>query len=238
MTLERNVGEFNRDVAANRGYVYTATDRLSCRLSNGRMSEAVLELADVTGRRVLDVGCGDGTYTLELARAGARSVVGFDAAEAAVEAARERAREMENVRFEVRDVYSLKPPECRYDVAVVRGLLHHLDHVREAIAGISRMARSVVVVEPNGYNPVLKVIEKVSPYHRRHDEKSYRPAMLDHWFIEAGGEIERSLYIGLVPNFCPDTVARICKVLEPFIEKAPLLRKVGCGQYVQRVRFD
>ena len=37
------------------------------------------------------------------------------------------------------------------------------------------------VIEPNGYNPVLKVLEKVSRYHIEHEERSFFPATLHAW---------------------------------------------------------
>lgn len=234
---ERNVARFERDVESHAGYLYTG-DKLSCRLSNRRMTEAILALARPAGRRVLDVGCGDGTYTLELALAGAREVVGIDAAEAAVARARERAQDLPNVRFEVADVTVFEPREPRFDVAVVRGILHHLYDAEAAIDRICRSARRVVVVEPNGYNPVLKVLERVSPYHREHEEKSYAPRRLDRWFEARGGRVERSLYVGLVPMFCPDWMARGCKRLEPWVERTPGLRALCCGQYIQDVRLE
>jgi ubiquinone/menaquinone biosynthesis C-methylase UbiE len=48
-------------------------------------------LGDVSGRRVLDLGCGEGRYSRELARRGAR-VIGIDGCARLVEVARERAR--------------------------------------------------------------------------------------------------------------------------------------------------
>ena len=97
------------------------------------------------------------------------------------------------------------------------------------------MAKQIIVVEPNGYNPVLKVIEKVSRYHRQHEERSYRPSQLDRWFEDRGGRIESSQYIGLVPMFCPDLFARLCKSVERIVECTPLLRSFCCGQYVQKI---
>jgi|SRR4051794_18388720 ubiquinone/menaquinone biosynthesis C-methylase UbiE len=52
-------------------------------------TRALLELAgDVTGRRVVDVACGQGLATRALARAGAASVVGVDVTEALLDVAR------------------------------------------------------------------------------------------------------------------------------------------------------
>src|SRR5690348_13767170 len=92
------VDRFNRDVAELGGYAYTG-DRLSSRLANQRITDAIVEAADVAGKRVIDVGCGDGTYTIELAAAGAESVLGTDAAAAAVERARSRTVGREDLRF-------------------------------------------------------------------------------------------------------------------------------------------
>ncbi len=49
--------------------------------------------------------------------------------------------------------------------------------------------------------------------------------------------MERSLYIGLVPFFCPDLMARVLNALEPIVERIPVLRAIACGQYVQEIRM-
>lgn len=237
MAVERSIERFNRDVARNEGYLYSATDKLSCVLANRRISDAVLGMEDLRGKRVIDIGCGDGTYTLELAAAGATEVLGVDAASEAVERARERSADVANVRFDVVDIYELARTAARFDVAVVRGILHHLYEVERAIEQISRVADVALVLEPNGYNPVLKILEKVSPYHVAHEEKSYAPRNLDRWFEACGGRVTRSEFIGLVPMFCPDPMARLLKRIEPWVEHTPGLRAIGCGQYLQRIEM-
>ncbi len=238
MRRKDGFGQFNEDVDRYSGYVYTADDRLSCRLANIRMTEAILDLAEVAGQRVIDVGCGDGAYTVGLLDAGALEVVGFDAAEQAVEVAQRRAADRSNLHFEVGEISTFSTRGKTFDVAIVRGLLHHLDDVEQAVARIASLARRAVVVEPNGYNPILKVIERISPYHRAHQERSFSPRLLDRWFVGCGGRIEHSLFVGLVPMFCPEPLARLLKRLEPIVERLPVIRAVCCGQYVQRVSFD
>ena len=103
-----------------------------------------------------------------------------------------------------------------------------MDALKEAL----RLAPSVVSIEPNGYNPVLKVLERVSRYHRDHEEKSYPPSRLDYWVTRLGGAITSRQWIGLVPMFCPDWFARTLKTIEPTIERLPGVNRLCCAQYV------
>ena len=234
MVREKNIEEFNKDVLESEGYRYTS-NRLSCNIANRRISDSIFSMADLKGKRVLDVGCGDGTYTLELASSGAAEVLGVDAAEDAVKLASERAQSLDNVSFKVADIYSLHEVVGTYDIAVVRGILHHLYNVQDAIKNIISVADDIIVVEPNGFNPALKVIEKLSRYHREHEEKSFSPVSLDAWFEQCGGSVQKSEYIGLVPMFCPDWLVSMLKPIEPVVESMPLIRNICCGQYVQKI---
>jgi hypothetical protein len=124
------------------------------------------------------------------------------------------------------------PDAPQHDIAVLRGVLHHLPKLEEGIRIACRLARRIVVMEPNGYNPVLKIIEKTSRYHIEHQEQSFPPVRLRRLFREQGGRVVKQEYVGLVPFFCPDAAARLLKIMEPFVERTPLLRQVACGQYM------
>lgn len=237
MVKEKSVAEFNADVDANDGYLYSTSDRLSCVMANRRISDAIIAMAGLEGKRVLDIGCGDGVYSIELLKAGAREVVGVDAAENAIHCARKKAEGLAGIRFQTADIYQLARPEEQYDIAIVRGILHHLYEPGRAIEVISRVAAEIVVLEPNGLNPVLKVLEKVSPYHREHEEKSYSPSRLRRWFEQCGGKVVDSCFIGLVPMFCPDSMARFLKKMEPMAEALPGVRNVCCGQYLLKIKM-
>lgn len=77
--------------------------------------ETIRGLFDLRGKRVLDVGCGEGRLSFACAEAGA-DVFGFDADEEAVEVARSRARP--GVRFEVADAAEIELPRRKFDLAL------------------------------------------------------------------------------------------------------------------------
>lgn len=233
---ERNVEQFDADVRANAGYLYTTNARRSSVLANRRLTDVTREMVRLQGQRVIDVGCGDGTYAHELfVSCRPAALVGVDAAAAAIAVAADRyASAVPALRFAVADVYTM-PYEARsFDVAIVRGLLHHLDDAPRALAAISRLAATVLVIEPNGYNPTLKAIERLSPYHRDHGEKSYSPRRLRGWIRALGGTIEHERYAGLVPFFCPDAMATALKAVEPAVEALPLARQLSCAVFCVR----
>src|SRR5262245_53936637 len=61
-------------------------------------------IGDVKGKRVLDVGCGDGHYTRILRKAGAAEVVGIDISDRMIKLAREQeARQSLGIEYRVED---------------------------------------------------------------------------------------------------------------------------------------
>ena len=100
--------------------------------------------------------------------------------------------------------------------------------LREAL----RVAGRVVVVEPNGYNAGLKLLEKVSPYHREHGERSYPARRLDRWSEGMGARVVSRQFVGFVPMFSPDWYVKPAKALEPALERVPGVRQATCAQYI------
>jgi len=229
-TPNGTVQPFERDVRERGGYQYTG-DRLSCRLANARISEAVVAGTRFAGKRVIDIGCGDGTYTREMAVLAQPALIhGVDPAAEAIESA--RASVGPAISFDVASAYELPHSDDEFDVGVVRGVLHHVDKPRLAIAEALRVARTIVVVEPNGLNPGLKLLERLSTYHIDHEERSYLPRRLDGWVQQIGGRTLRRQWVGFVPMFAPDAYARVAKRIEPLLESLPGVRSVTCAQYV------
>lgn len=99
------------------------------------------------GDRLLDVGTGPGTITIDLARRLADGwVTGIDSAEAAVAAARDLAahEQVTNLTVETGNVYRLAYADDCFDVAHAHQVLQHLS---DPVAALREMSR---VVRPGG----------------------------------------------------------------------------------------
>jgi SAM-dependent methyltransferase len=228
------VDPFNSDAAGGEGYVYTTTTQLSSRLAVARQQDLILAMGRLKGRSVLDIGCGDGYYTLGYwDRGQPLRFVGVDPAPNAIKVA-DRRRGERPIEYRVLDGKRVPFEDASFDVAIVQGVLHHADDPEETIREALRLAREIVILEPNGLNPGLKVIEKVSPYHRSHNERSYTPRRLRSWVESAGGHVAEERFGLFVPMFSPDWLAKLMKALEPAVEATPGLRAIGCSVYVMR----
>lgn len=96
------------------------------------------------GQRVLDVGCGPGTITADLARRVAPGeVLGIDLSAEVVEtAARDfPATDDARVGFAVGDVYSLDLDDATFDVVFAHQVLQHLSEPVAALAEMRRVLR-------------------------------------------------------------------------------------------------
>nr|VFK07998.1 MAG: 2-polyprenyl-3-methyl-5-hydroxy-6-metoxy-1,4-benzoquinol methylase [Candidatus Kentron sp. LPFa]VFK25770.1 MAG: 2-polyprenyl-3-methyl-5-hydroxy-6-metoxy-1,4-benzoquinol methylase [Candidatus Kentron sp. LPFa] len=236
ITIKKNVSKFDGDVRETGSYGYT-TDRLSARLANNRISDEIAQSYDFSRKKVLDLGCGDGAYTLEFLSLGVREIIGVDPAGIAIDAANIKAKKLgldALVKFEVGNIYALDSyiNDNRFDCIVLRGVLHHLPDAARAIAGLTTFNGTIIVLEPNGNNPVLKLIERFSRYHIAHEERSFSPSLIFSWLIAAEFRVHSCRLINLIPFFCPDWMARVLRAVGPFIERVPLLRDIACGQVV------
>jgi ubiquinone/menaquinone biosynthesis C-methylase UbiE len=98
---------------------------------------------------ILDVGCGPGTITLDLAHVASRGhVVGVDSAAGAISAAGEAAARAgrTNVRFECGDVMALPYDDGSFDVVHAHQVLQHLADPVAALGEMRRVCRPGGVV--------------------------------------------------------------------------------------------
>ncbi len=119
----------------------------SHRVRNVDNSAAYLASRLMPGMTMLDVGCGPGTLTIDLARRIAPGhVTGVDAAAIALEAARDHAAEssVTNVTFTQANAYELPFDDGSFDIVHAHQVLQHLS---DPVKAIQEMRR---VVAPGG----------------------------------------------------------------------------------------
>ncbi|HXB15603.1 MAG TPA: methyltransferase domain-containing protein [Solirubrobacteraceae bacterium] len=114
--------------------------------------EPLLALSGGTlrGRRVLDAGCGEGTWTLQALEAGADFVLGLDTDGRAVELARERlaAAAVDPARYEIRrEDVTAAPIEGGYEVALSVAFMERSGKPVELFELLARAGSRLVVID-------------------------------------------------------------------------------------------
>lgn len=235
MSLKQNVEKYNEDIDNEDGYGYTQETNYSAFLANKRVTDATIEYIQLFHDQIdaiIDIGCGDGTYTNEIKiKFQDKYVAGLDPATKAIDYAK---RKYPGVHFFVEDAqkYMLNSEEKKFDLAILRSILHHSADPEEVINTVSSYAEKILIIEPNGNNLVRKILEKTSSYYIEHEEISFRPKTITKWCEKSGYTINRIDFIGFVPLFFPVTLSKIIYFLTPALERIPMVRKYFSAVYV------
>jgi SAM-dependent methyltransferase len=168
MILSHAVAEKNVSVldsverARHKRYRYTTSASDSSIVANRRMTDATLQHIAPAAKRVLDAGCGDGTYASDIKRErSSLEIVGFDPASEAVRVARSRYLD---IAFVVGDVLrSERFPEGEFDLITLRGVLPHVLDPAEAFRQLCHSCGFVVDHRAQCQQPILKLIENCHP---------------------------------------------------------------------------
>lgn len=186
---------------------------------------------------VLEVGCGTGTLTKELACTGA-SITAIDISADLLKIA-SSAVEAGKVTFKIENAYHTDFADGVFDAIVGSSVLHHLD-ADKAIAEFYRLLRvggSIAFTEPNMMNPQI-AIQKNIPYIKRlmgdsPDETAFFRWSLSEKLKKAGF---RDIAVTPFDFLHPAIPARLIGILKPvcdMMEKVPALREVSGSLYVR-----
>lgn len=220
---------FDEDALEHQGYLYTLKRApFSAQIATARQSKLIHDFIPSGSKSLLDVGCGDGAFTSEFADMGLKKIVGIDPSTEAIKIA--KSTDTFGIEYHAGGIELVRG--AKFDIGILRGVLHHANNPRELLFKTAEVCKRIIVLEPNGLNPILKVIEKTSPYHRSHGEKSFHPKLLRAWIRGAGYIVVEERVGGLVPYFSPAWAARILSSAEPIAERMPWIRDIICGSIV------
>jgi 2-polyprenyl-3-methyl-5-hydroxy-6-metoxy-1,4-benzoquinol methylase len=113
------------------------------------------------GMTVLELGCGTGYFTRELARSGA-DIVAIDVSPELLEIAKADCA-APNVIYQIQNAYSLGYLDALFDSVVGSSVLHHLE-IQPAVREIYRVLKpggTIYFTEPNMLNPQIAVQKNV-----------------------------------------------------------------------------
>lgn len=134
-------------------------------------------LGDLTGQRILDVGCGTGVVTRELARRAGPDgkIVGVDPSPIFVEEAARLAVEhgLESIGFAVQDGRALPYPDASFDLTTAVTVLCHLPERAEVLRELAR------VIRPGGV--VLLVDGDYASNQIEHPDRALTSRLVDGW---------------------------------------------------------
>ena len=147
---------------------------------------------------LLDVGCGPGSVTLDLADR-VRSACGVDAAEEAIAHARKMAGDRSDVIFQVADAYELPFADDSFDLVFAHQLLQHLADPVAALREAARVVRpgGLVAARDADYGTMVHAphepgidrwLDLYDAVARRNGGEPNAGRMLVGWFAEAGFE--------------------------------------------------
>jgi SAM-dependent methyltransferase len=192
------------------------------------------------GMTVLELGCGTGSFTLELARSGA-DVVAIDVSPELLEIANANCS-APNVRYQIQNAYALSYSERVFDSVVGSSVLHHLE-IKEALQEIYRVLKpggAIYFTEPNMLNPQI-AIQKNVPWVKRKLGDSPDETAFFRWplrrLLEQTGF--RDVRIEPFDFLHPKTPIALIDRLNPigrFLEKVPVIAEFAGSLYIRAVK--
>jgi SAM-dependent methyltransferase len=192
------------------------------------------------GMSVLELGCGTGYFTRELAHSGA-DVVAIDVSPELLEIATANCS-APNIRYEIQNAYALRYPDGVFDSVVGSSVLHHLE-IEEALREIYRVLQAggaIYFTEPNMLNPQI-AIQKNVPWVKRRLGDSPDETAFFRWplrrLLEQTGY--RDVRIDPFDFLHPKTPIPLVDRLDGlgrFLEKVPVISEFAGSLYIRAIK--
>jgi len=100
--------------------------------------------------RALDCACNEGWFSFEVAKLGARSVLGFDARQVNIQKAQlvQSQTGTPNVSFQVENIFDVTPERHgMFDLVLCLGLMYHLEDPMGALRRLRAVTREICVID-------------------------------------------------------------------------------------------
>jgi ubiquinone/menaquinone biosynthesis C-methylase UbiE len=140
-TNEINKDSWNKHAARYQKGVNFSFDRVDYGNATGLNESDLGLIGNVSGKKVLELGCGGANCGIALAKQGA-NVTCVDISEQQIQFARENAaREKVEIQFVVSDIEEVNLPEAEYDVVISMAALGYIENIEKAFMKIKKMLK-------------------------------------------------------------------------------------------------
>jgi ubiquinone/menaquinone biosynthesis C-methylase UbiE len=221
-----------------------------------RRIQIMTKMGDVVPSfNVLEVGCGTGIYSFEMANY-FKNISGLDISRGMLKEARKKIRNQNptlnnvNVTFIGGDAENIPFKDSSFDCVMSINMLEHLDNIHKALEEMKRVVKrdgKIIISIPNGnckfdiriVQMLMKVITPISqsvasdksisvPYVE--EGLTHREISMDELiklFGEAGIKVEDKAFMGFIPNEIPSGIASnwLLGRIEQMLEKIPKIRE-------------
>src|SRR6184192_766332 len=192
------------------------------------------------GMSVLELGCGTGYFTRELACSGA-NIVAVDVSPDLLEIAKANSS-APNVRYEIQNAYELSYPDAVFDSVVGSSVLHHLE-IQEAIREIYRVLKpsgTIYFTEPNMLNPQI-AIQKNVPWVKRKlgdspDETAFFRWRLRRLLEQEGYRDVRIVSFDFLHPKTPVPLVDRLDAVGRFLESVPVISEFAGSLYIRAIK--
>ena len=196
--------DFDAIYANRKGLINNVVNNLFRRSMKLRFLKTLEGCRPIDGRTVLDVGCGPGHYSINLAQAGAGQVIGIDFAQGMLTLASQHAAQAgvsDRCQFLVADFSKFTAPE-RFDYVIVMGFMDYMADARGVIEKVVSLTKSKAFFSFPVAGGVLGWQRKLR-YQSRCDVLLYKAQQLRKLFSSIPGteatieRIERDFFVTL-----------------------------------------
>ena len=191
--------------------------------ASARLVDAFVKLTRLKpGARVIDLGCGSGTFTALLARAGYDSI-GLDISAKLLEVGR---RKHPHIEFVAGDIEHLPFPAESFDGALLSGVVHHFPDPSPCANETFRLLRPrgrFLAFDPNRMNPFMWLYrDRASPFYSpvgvTPNERPVLAREVRTIFARAGFAVTSHYLSGLAYRYVASPRARLVLPIYNFID--------------------
>lgn len=189
------------------------------------------------GKIVLDLACGSGEITKQVAQCNPKLVIGTELAHLTVKSNQEKiAKDFSNVYFILDDCENSSLPDNCVDIIICSGMLHHVD-INRASSEIKRLLKKggkMIAIEALKYNPVFNWYRKRTPNARTHWEAAHILGLKEADLIATKLNLTRIKYwqlLSILSIFFPKKIRRyplyIFNFLDSIILSIPYIQRMA-----------